>query len=103
MATSQEFIEKIALALSDAGAEIKKMFGEYGVFAEGKVYALVCDDRFLVKPTPSAKELLPGAPEEPPYPGAKPMLLVRDFQNAPLMRELCRRVPSELPAPKRRR
>ena len=103
MATSQEFIEKIALVLSDAGVEIKKMFGEYGIFSEGKIYALVCDDRFLVKPTPSARELLPGASEEPPYPGAKPMLRVQKYFDVPLMTALARRLPAELSASKRKR
>ncbi len=103
MATSQEFIEKIALVLSDAGVEIKKMFGEYGIFSEGKIYALVCDDRFLVKPTPSARELLPGAPEEPPYPGAKPMLLVQKYSDVPLMTALARSLPAELSASGRKR
>jgi hypothetical protein len=34
----------------DAGAiTFKKMFGEYGVYADGAIFALACDDRLFFK------------------------------------------------------
>ena len=33
----------------------RKMFGEYGLFCDGKMVALVCDDQLFVKPTPAGR------------------------------------------------
>lgn len=49
----------------------KKMFGEYALYLDGKIVALVCDDQLFLKPTPEAKEFLGKVAEAPPYPGAK--------------------------------
>ena len=38
---------------------------------------LVCIDRLLVKPVPVAVKMMPDAEMEPPYDGAKKMILVR--------------------------
>ena len=54
----------------------REMMGEYILYYRGRVLGGIYDDRFLVKPTPSALALLPEAAREPPYPGAKPLLLV---------------------------
>ena len=56
-----------------------------------------------VKPTAAARALLPDAPEEPPYPGAKP-LLVAPPDDPELLAALAERMTSELevPGPKRR-
>ena len=40
------------------------------------------------KPVPAALALLPDAPQEPPYPGAKPMLLVEEVDDGAFLREL---------------
>ena len=56
----------------------KKMFGEYGVFAEGKTIALVCDDQLFVKPTSAGRDYLEEIEEAPPYPGAKDWLLITE-------------------------
>lgn len=63
MATSKEFISYVSEQLSDL-SEItcRKMMGEYIVYYRGKIAAYVCDERFLVKPVPSAFKLLPDAP-----------------------------------------
>jgi TfoX/Sxy family transcriptional regulator of competence genes len=57
----------------------RKMMGEYLIYYREKVVAGIYDDRFLVKLTPSSKTLLPDAPEEQPYEGAKPMLSLSDI------------------------
>lgn len=103
MATKREYIEFLAEQLAGADCVFKKMFGEYGVYCDGVLFGLVCDDRLLVKPTPAAEALLPGATREPPYPGAKPMLLVEDVDDAERLCELARRVSAELPPPAPRR
>ena len=59
----------------------KPMMGEFLLYVNGKLFGGVYDDRFLVKITESAKRLLPDAPLELPYEGAKPMLLVEDLDD----------------------
>lgn len=95
-------MEFVGEQLAGCGATYRKMFGEYAVYLDGKVVALVCDNRLLVKITPSAEEILPDAPRELPYAGAKPMLLVEDLDNAEFLCALVTRVAAEVPAPKKR-
>ena len=64
------------------------MMGEYILYYNGKVVGGIYDDRFLVKPTMSAKSLLPDAKEELPYEGAKPMLLVEDLSSPVFLKDL---------------
>ncbi len=78
------------------------MMGEYVVYYRNKVIGGIYDDRFLVKPTESAKTLLPEAEMQLPYEGAKEMLLVDSIENRALMAELLEAMYPELPAPKRK-
>ena len=73
MSTTPETINFIIEAIESAGkVGARKMFGEYGVYLDGKFVALVCDDIFFIKPT-AAGEAFIGDPEwGAPYPGAKP-------------------------------
>lgn len=75
MASSARTIQDLTAALTDLpGLSARKMFGEYAIYLQGKVVALVCDDLLFIKPTPGALALLAGLPLAPPYPGAKPHL-----------------------------
>ena len=60
----------------------RKMMGEYILYADGKVFGGIYDDRLLVKPVPAALKLLPNAKKQLPYDGAKPMLRITDEQIA---------------------
>lgn len=60
----------------------RKMMGEYILYADGKIFGGIYDDRLLVKPVPAALAMLPGAKKQLPYDGAKPMLRVTDEQIA---------------------
>lgn len=71
-------------------------------YYRGKVIGGVYDNRFLVKPTPSAAALLPDTPREIPYEGAKEMLLVGEMEPARL-EELFRAMYDELPARKQKK
>ncbi len=60
MASKQEFVQYIAEQLHDAGnVTYRKMFGEYGVYLDGKIVALVCDDQLFVKITEAGRKLSP--------------------------------------------
>lgn len=89
MATSKEYMDYILDQLSGVeGITHRKMMGEYILYIHGRIAAYVCDDRLLVKPVAAAKRLLPDAPMEAPYPGAKKMLLVEDTDDRVLMERL---------------
>ena len=80
----------------------RAMMGEYILYYNGKIVGGIYDNRLLVKPTPSAIRLLPDAPYELPYDGAKEMLLVEEVENGDLLRTLLEAMYEELPNPKRK-
>ena len=47
------------------------MFGKYGVYRDGVLVALVCDDCLLVKPTTAGRAFAPDAGEARPIPARK--------------------------------
>ena len=102
MATSSDYLAFVLDQLSDAeGVTHRKMMGEYLLYVHGKLVGGVYDNRLLVKPTASARALMPDAPEEVPYPGAKPMLLVEDMENPAFLADLFRALALDLPTPKK--
>ena len=104
MSTSKSYLEYILDGLSELeGISHIMMMGEYIVYYKGKIAAYICDDRFLVKPVSAAKKLLPNAPMEPPYEGAKPMLLVEDTDNRELLEQFFISMYDELPERKKKK
>ena len=79
------------------------MMGEYVLYYGGKVVGGVYDNRLLVKPTRSAKALMPRAEYQLPYKGSKEMLLVEDIENRDFLKELFDAMYEELPELKRRK
>src|ERR1041384_4693516 len=59
------------------------MFGEYALYMDGKVVALVCDDQLFLKPTPEGKAFLGPVPEAPPYPGIRPFPMLSALLDEP--------------------
>lgn len=101
MATSKEYLNFVLEQLSDLQEiSCRSMMGEYIIYYRGKIAAYVCDDRLLVKPTPSAISHMPDAAFEPPYEGAKDMLLVANLDNKAFLTELFCAMYDELPTPK---
>ncbi len=101
MSTSKDYLEYILDQLSEVdGISHRQMMGEYMIYYRDKLAVYLCDNRFLVKPVKSALALLPDAPQEPPYDGAKPMILVEDTDNRELLKTLLQSIYDELPAPK---
>ena len=62
----------------DCAVTYKKMFGGFCLYSDGKVFALVCDDRLFVKPTAGGRAFIGDVVESPPYPGPRPSLLIED-------------------------
>ena len=80
----------------------KKEYLDFILDYQGKIIGGIYDDRFLVKRTLAAERLMPDAPLEVPYPGAKEMLLVDNVDDPAFLAQLLRAMADELPAPKTR-
>ncbi|MBX9902360.1 MAG: TfoX/Sxy family protein [Burkholderiaceae bacterium] len=79
----------------------KKMFGEFALYFDEKVIALICDDQLFVKPTEAGRGLIENLHEAPPYPGAKPHFLISDeIENAEALSKLFAATAAALPMPK---
>ena len=103
MASSRQYLEFIMDQLSSLEEiSCKQMMGEYIIYFHGKVVGGIYDDRFLVKPTESAKRMMPDARTELPYEGGKEMLLVEEVDDREFLCELLNEIYSELPAPRKR-
>lgn len=102
MATDLEFMEFLADQMAGAGEiSYRKMFGEYAVYLDGKVVALVCDNQLFVKPTAAGRAFIGAPVEAPAYPGAKNSFLIEDaFEDREWISELIRITARDLPAPK---
>ena len=101
MASSKEYIDFVLDQCN--GLSARAMMGEYVLYYGGKVVCGVYDNRLLVKPTKSAKALMPNAEYQLPYEGAKGMLLVEDIENRDFLKELFAAMYVELPEPKKRK
>ena len=101
MASSKEYLEFVLDGCS--GLSARTMMGEYVLYYGGKVVGGVYDNRLLVKPTKSSVALLPNAPRELPYEGAKEMLLVEDIEDRALLKKLFEAMYEELPEPKKKK
>jgi TfoX/Sxy family transcriptional regulator of competence genes len=105
MATQQETVNAILARAGDAlELEARKMFGEYGIYLEGRIVALICDETLFVKDLPTAREHLGTVQARPPYPHAKPHLVVPvSFQEEDgRLEELFRALAKVLPPPRLR-
>jgi TfoX/Sxy family transcriptional regulator of competence genes len=103
MSSLQTTVDFILEQISAAGnVSARKMFGEFGVYCDGKIVALICNDQLFVKPTSAGRAFLGEVVEAPPYEGAKPSLLIDNnrWDEAEWMTELIRVTAQDLPAPK---
>jgi TfoX/Sxy family transcriptional regulator of competence genes len=102
MASEQRFVDFI---LDQIGFEeqiaSKKMFGEYGLYFDGKLFGLVCDNKLFIKPTQSGREYIKEVVEAAPYEGAKPSFLIEEkLDDREWLRKLVLITVKELPEPK---
>lgn len=101
MATSKEFLNFILEQLSGLDEVTHRMMmGEYIIYYKGKIAAEICDNRFLVKAVDAAAKYIPNAVYEPPYKGAKPMILVENLDDRDYLAGLFKAIYPELPEPK---
>lgn len=104
MASGKEYLDYVLEQLSDLdGITYRAMMGEYIIYYREKILGGIYDDRFLIKPVKPALELLPDAPLERPYEGAKEMLLVESVDDRELMTALVSSMYDALPEPKKKK
>lgn len=104
MASSNSYLDFILDQLSSLnGISYKSMMGEYIIYYQRKIIGGIYDDRFLVKPTETAKIMMPNASFEKPYDGAKEMLLVDNVDDRDFLNKLINAMAAELPDPKKKK
>lgn len=102
MPSSKSYLQFILDQLSELDEiAFRAMMGEYILYYRGKVVGGVYDDRLLVKPTQSTRALMPQAALEPPYEGAKAMLLVDDVDSRAALAGLFNALYDDLASPKK--
>lgn len=106
MASKQATVDYIIDQIIQAGdIRYRKMFGEYAIYCNEKVVALVCDDQLFVKPTKAGKTLIGNVEEAPPYPGAKLYFLISPdlWEDHEFLTKLISETADELPLPKQKK
>ena len=104
MASGKAYLHFILEQLSNLDdVSFRPMMGEFIIYYRGKIVGGIYDDRFLVKKTKSALELIPAAICESPYEGAKEMLLVDEVDSKEFLAKLLEAMYDELPSPKAKR
>jgi TfoX/Sxy family transcriptional regulator of competence genes len=105
MASEQEFVDWVVDQIAYPGdIKARKMFGEYGLFADGKIFALICDNKLFVKPTEAGRAFIKDPVEAPPYPGAKNRFLIEDqLEDREWLSHLISITVNELPEPKNKK
>lgn len=104
MASAREYLDYVLEQLSGLeDVSYRPMMGEYVLYYRGRVFGGIYDNRLLVKPTKSALALMPNAPRELPYEGAREMLLADNLDDRAFMETLLNAMAKELPVPKKRK
>jgi len=102
MSSDQNYVDFVIDQIENAGQiTYKKMFGEYGLFSNGKIFALVCDNKLFIKPTEAGRKFIQDVVEAPPYPGASLRFLIEDkLEDRDWISNLVKITIKELPEPK---
>lgn len=97
MASNADFVQFVADQCSGAGEiTVKKMFGDYGIYCEGIIFGLICDNRLYVKPTKNGRDVLKAVEMQKPYEGAKDYFYISDVEDRDYLALLVRETLKEL-------
>jgi DNA transformation protein len=102
MASNVGFVEYVCDQMRDAGrVRFRKMFGDFAIYCDDKVVALVCDDQLFVKSTSGGRAYIGAPVEAPPYRGARPAFLIEErIDDREWLAGLIAVTVRDLPAPK---
>ena len=99
MASDQNFVDFVIQNIGTISA--KKMFGEYGIYCDEKLFGVICDNRLFIKPTSKGREFIGNPTELPAYEGAKPSFLIEDkIEDSKWLSDLVKITLDNLPEPK---
>jgi len=85
MSTSKDTAEYILERLRNAPRfAVRAMFGDYALYADGKVVALICDNLLYVKIRPASISLESECEKDTPYHGAKLHYVISEEQLSSL-------------------
>ncbi len=100
MSSKPEFVQFIADQLEEAGQiTYRKMFGEYGMYCNGKLFAVICSDQLFIKVTEEGALAAPDLETAPPYNGSKPYFVIDYLILTKLVTVTCK----SLPEPKQKK
>ena len=102
MASDKKFVEFVVDQIDyDGEIRSRAMFGEYAVYADNKIFGLICDNKLFIKPTNAGREFIGNVVEAPPYPGAKMSFLIEEkIDDRQWLSQLVKLSAEELPLPK---
>lgn len=104
MASHVDLVNYIADQCSGAGEIVtRKMFGDYGIYCDGKIFGLICDDCLYIKPTEEGKAVLREVDMRPPHQGAKDYFFIADVDDRDYLAALVSATCKALPEPKKRK
>lgn len=106
MGTQKRTVDHLLEQARDAGdVTAKPVFGEYGLYIDGRMVGSICDGQLYLKPTDAGRAFAEPVAKAPPYPGAKPNLLIDAdrWDDADWLIQLLRITVEQLPAPKARK
>lgn len=87
--------------LQSLDVRTRAMFGEYGLYCDEKIVALICDNRVFIKPSRVSQDILGDLETAPPYPGAKDYYLVDPsyLEQGEWLRSVIQAIADALPLP----
>ena len=102
MASDPNFVDFVTDQIKNVGTiSAKKMFGEYGIYSDGKLFGVICGNKLFVKPTIKGREFIGNPTELPAYEGAKPSFLIEDkVEDSKWLSDLVKITLESLPEPK---
>lgn len=101
MASNPELVQYIADQCSSAGdTTVKKMFDDYGIYCNGKIFGLICDDTLFIKITEAGKKLMPNMETDYPYERGKFHFVVSEVDDSKTLSAFVLATCEELPVPK---
>jgi len=81
MSTQKETVEFILEKLGEPKRfAVRAMFGEYALYADGKVVGLICNDQLYVKILPESAGLENICEKDEAYPGSKKYYVVEESE-----------------------
>jgi TfoX/Sxy family transcriptional regulator of competence genes len=99
MATTPDTADYILQVLHDPLTfSVRRMFGEYCLYANRKPVAFICDNTLFVKILPASAALEPLCDKGPAYPGSKDYFVTEEsVLNMPELPDILRAIGESIP------